>query len=106
MPAFTNTVVCLSSGSPYHWLKRSKVASRGSKAPVEVRAYCERKSQPPRSVRSASLYSAATVRKPLSPSAKPFQPDTVSVSPSERERFSTAGADQVAPAGGVPVRFS
>ena len=97
-------MVCFISGSPYHWLKRLKVASRGSKAPP-MRAYCVRASQPPRSVRSWSLYSAATVMKPLSPKAKPFQPETVSVSPSERERSRTAGADQVAPAGGVPVRF-
>ena len=110
------TVVWSTSGSPYHWLKRSKVISRGSQLLLARRGYCARKSQPPRSVRSAVLYSPEMVRKPLPPSEKPFQPDTVSVSPSLRLRLSSAGADQVgvgrvddsggcgtAPPGGVPV---
>ena len=44
--------------------------------------------------------------KPLSPKAKPFQPETVSVSPSLRLRRSSEGADQVAVGldGGAPVK--
>jgi len=81
------------------------VCSRGSNAPF-TSGYCWRKSQPSRSVRDWSLYSAATVQEAGVTRAMPFQPETVVLSPSETSRLILAGADQVAPAGGVPVGTS
>src|SRR6185503_2803264 len=98
-PPLANTVSCSSSGSPYQALNRSNVASRGSNAPP-TSGYCCRKSYPPRSVRSWSLYSAASVRNPVSPKPSPFQPDTVNDSPSVPLLLIEEGAGHVAPAGG------
>src|SRR5882757_8500462 len=100
-----NTVFWLIFGSPYQALKRSKVSSRESKAPLTF-GYCARTSYPPRSVCAWFLNSAAMVRKPLGPSDRPFQADIVRMPPSDMLREILAGTDQVAPAGGWPVRMS